>query len=274
MTCRNSGSANPGTIDLRAVKRICSTVYQLLLLLSFFVTGWWILLTTKDPVLRRKRQVCHTNRHCKTLLKAFGISLKINNPERLAALSDTAYLLVSNHVSYTDIVVLASIEKLIFITSVEMGNNPILGSVTRMGGSLYTDRKKPVRLKKEIQNFSDAISQGFKVVLFPEGTSTDGSSVQEFKRSLFQIALNADCPILPVCIKYTSIDGQKINEANRDLIAWYGDMTFAPHFSKLIGHKIEAEITILESIVQPAGKTRAELSEAVYTQIHDCYHKL
>ncbi|MCB5261676.1 MAG: 1-acyl-sn-glycerol-3-phosphate acyltransferase [Candidatus Cloacimonetes bacterium] len=255
------------------MNRIRAFVQHFFLLGSFFWIGWWISLCTKDPVLRRQRQTSHTNRHCKKLLKAFGIKLKVNNPERLNALSDTAYLLVSNHVSYTDIVVLASLEKLVFITSVEMGRNFFLGSVTRMGGSLYTDRKKPVSLKREIQNFSDAIKQGFKVVLFPEGTSTDGSSVREFKRSLFQIALNVNCPILPVCIKYQTIDGKKINESNRDLVCWYGDMEFGPHFMKLLGRKIEVEITILESLGQFEDKTRAELSEAVYTQIHDCYHK-
>lgn len=254
------------------MNRIRAILHHSILLVSFFWVGWWIWLTTKDPVLRRKRQARHTNRHCKELLKAFGITLKVNHPERLEALRDTAYLLVSNHVSYTDIVALASIEELVFITSVEMGRIPFLGSVTRLGGSLYTNRKKPVSLKKEIQNFSDAISLGFKVVLFPEGTSTDGSTVREFKRSLFQIALNANCPILPVCIKYETIDGKEINEKNRDLVCWYGDMEFAPHFWKLLGRKIEGEITILESVVQDKEKTRAELSEAVYRQIHDCYH--
>ncbi|MCB5252037.1 MAG: lysophospholipid acyltransferase family protein [Candidatus Cloacimonetes bacterium] len=254
------------------MNRIRVFLHHFSLLSSFFITGWWIVLSTKDPTLKRQRQVRHNNHLCKKLLKAFGIKLKVNHPERLAALKDSAYLMVSNHVSYTDIIVLASIEELVFITSVEMGNNPFLGSVTRLGGSLYTNRKQPVSLKKEIENFSRAIRQGFKVLLFPEATSTDGSTVREFKRSLFQIALDANCTILPVCIKYLTIDGQKIDDSNRDLVAWYGDMEFVPHFMKLLGRKIEAEITILESIVQPEEKTRAELCMAVYSQIHDCYH--
>lgn len=255
------------------MNRIRAALHQFLLLSSFFICGGWILLSTKDPILRRKLQSANTNRHCKHLLKAFGITLKIHHPERLQALQDTPYLMVSNHLSYVDIVLLCSVEKLIFITSVEMGRNPFLGSVTRLGGSLYTDRKQPVGLKKEIQNFSDAIGQGFKVVLFPEGTSTDGSTVREFKRSLFQIALNVNCPILPVCIKYKKIDGQKLNDISRDLICWYEDMKFVPHYLKLLGRRIEAEITILDSIAQPENKTRAELSEAVYRQIHACYHE-
>ena len=254
------------------MNRIRALFQHFIILTSFFFKGWWIELSTKDSLLKRKLKSQHTNQICKKLLKAFNITLTVNHPERLLAMRDTAYLMVSNHTSYTDIVLLASLEKLIFITSVEMGENIFMGSVTRLGGSLYTDRKKPVSLKTEIQRFSDVIKQGFKVVLFPEGTSTDGSTVREFKRSLFQIALKANCPILPVCIKYTKIDGKEINAKNRDLISWYGDMTFLLHYLKLIGRQIEAEITILESVVQVEDKTRAELSTAVYTQIHDCYH--
>ena len=271
--CRRSVSVNPEIADRKIVSRIRAAFHHFYLLCSIFISGWWIELNTKDPILKRQRKTRNTNRHCKGFLKAFNITLTINHPERLLALRDSAYLLVSNHLSYIDIILLASIEKLVFITSIEMGNDPFLGKATRLGGSLYTDRKKPVSLKNEIQNFSDAIAQGFKVVLFPEGTSTNGSTVQDFKRSLFQIALNVNCPVLPVCIKYTTIDGQAINENNPDLVCWYGDMTFGPHFWALLGRKIEVEITILESIVQPTSKTRTELSEAVYTQIHDCYHK-
>jgi len=255
------------------VSRIRAFFHHFYLLCSIFISGWWIEMTTKDPILKRHRQTRNTNRHCTGFLKAFNITLKVNHPERLLALRDTAYLLVSNHLSYIDIILLASIEKLVFITSVEMGRDPFLGRATRLGGSLYTDRKKPVSLKKEIQNFSDAIGQGFKVVLFPEGTSTDGSTVQDFKRSLFQIALNVNCPVLPVCIKYKTIDGKAINEKNRDSVCWYGDMTFAPHFWALLGRKIEVEITILESIDQPTNKSRAELSKDVFAQIHASYHK-
>jgi len=255
------------------MKATCYFLHHLALMLDFFVQGWWIALTTKDPILMRQRNIQNTSRIARKFLKAFQIDLKIKHHQKLTALKDTPYLLVANHLSYTDIILLASLEKLVFITSVEMGSNPLLGAITRLGGSLYTDRKRPVSLKHEIQNFSDAIAQGFKVVLFPEGTSTAGKTVGSFRRSLFQIALNVNCPIIPVCIKYCSIDGQQINDSNRDLICWYGDMTFAPHFMKLLGHRISAEIEILEPILQPQEKTRSELSEDIYRQIHDSYHQ-
>lgn len=274
VTCRKLSCANPGKADLSAVKACFYFFFHLLLVLDFFVRGWIIALSTKDPILRRKRNIQNTSRMAKKFLKAFQIDLKLQNLKQLNELWDQPCLLVANHVSYTDIILLASLQNLVFITSVEMGNNPFLGAITRLGGSLYTDRKKHLSLKTEIQNFSDAINQGFKVVLFPEATSSDGKTVREFRRSLFQIALNANCPILPVCIKYQSIDHHKISDRNRDLICWYGNMSFVPHFMKLLGHKIGAEIKILEPIVQIQGKTRSELSEAAYQQIYDSYHSM
>lgn len=245
---------------------------QLGLMGDYFVRAWLLSALYRDPIRRRHALAGNVSRSGRKFLKSLQISLTVHHRERLEALRHTPYLMVANHSSYTDVIVLGSLEELVFITSVEMGNNPFLGTITRLGGCLFTDRKNPVSLKTEIQKFSDTISQGFKLGLFPEGTSTDGSSIKDFRRSLFQIALNVNCPILPVCIKYTKIDGRPITDANRDLIAWYGDMTFAPHFLKLLNHKIEAEIHILESIVELEGKSRTELSDCVQRQMLRCFH--
>lgn len=229
-------------------------------------------MSSSDPIQRRKRFVANAQRISRKFIQAFRITLTVKNLDTLRALQDSAYLLVANHCSYTDIILLASLEKLSFITSVEMGNNFFLGAITRLGGSLYTNRKHPLSLKGEIENFSQAIRDGFKVVLFAEATSTDGRTVKEFRKSLFQVAFSTECPVLPVCIKYRSVDGQAIDDSNRDLICWYGEMDFAPHFMKLLNRPISAEIEILDPVVGLAGKTRTELSDEVYGQIHRCYH--
>jgi len=247
-------------------------IHHLWLVADFFIVAYWIRFTTFNPVLRRQRYVANTSRISRKFLKAFRINLNIKNEQALRALKESPYLLVANHTSYLDVILLASLENLSFITSVEMGNNYFLGPITRYGGSLFTNRKRPVSLKQEIQNFSDAITQGFKVVLFAEGTSTDGRTVKEFRKSLFQVAINARCPVLPVCINYRSIDGKPIDDSNRDLIYWYGDMNFGPHFMKLLNRRIEVEINILESVVVHEGKVRAELSDEVFGSIHACYH--
>lgn len=244
---------------------------NLWLVADFFVHAWLLSLIHRDSIKRRRALARNVSRSAKKFCRSLNISLSLKHPDILKEYRDRPYLLVANHSSYADVLALASLEELVFITSVEMGNNPFLGAITRLGGCLYTNRKNPMSLKDEIARFSSTISEGFKVVLFPEGTSTNGSRIKDFRRSLFQIPLNVNCPILPVCIKYTKVDGKPVTDSNRDLIAWYGDMTFAPHFLKLQNHFFEAEITFLDPIVQPAGKTRTELSDRVLEQMRNCF---
>ncbi|MCK9557363.1 MAG: lysophospholipid acyltransferase family protein [Candidatus Cloacimonetes bacterium] len=252
--------------------KILHLLRHLYLVAEYFIRAWSISILYKDPQRRRHCWCRNVSHSAKRFQKALNIKVKLFNEERLKEMKHSSYLLVANHSSYTDIIVLAALEELVFITSVEMGNNPFLGSITRMGGCLFTNRKNPMSLKEEIKIFSDTIAQGFKVVLFPEGTSTNGKDIREFRRSLFQIALNENCPILPVCIKYTHLDGEPLNERSRDTIAWYGDMSFAPHFMKLIGHRIDAEIHFLDITHNPGEKTRQELSNSVYEQMRTCFH--
>ena len=255
------------------MKRLYYLLWHLYLVLDFFVVAYLGQILHRDPIKRRQYFIRNTTRIGSRFIKAFNITLKVVNQEKLREFHNTPYLLVSNHLSYTDIILLSSLENLVFITSVEMGNNPFLGAITRFGGCLYTDRKKPVSLKTEIQKFSDTITEGFKVVLFAEGTSTNGDTVKDFRSSLFQVSILAKCPIVPLCIKYKAIDNEPFSPKNRDLICWYGDMDFAPHFMKLLGRKIEVEISVLDPVYGFDSKTRAELSEGVLTQIRSCYHK-
>ncbi len=247
--------------------------WHLYLVGEFFAVALFIDLTTRDPLKKRHRFVANTTRISKKFRKAFRLNLRVLHPERLEAMRDKNYLAVCNHVSYTDIILLSSLENFVFITSVEMGNNPFLGSITRKGGCLFTNRKKFVSLPKEIEKFALTITQGFKVMLFPEGTSTNGDTVREFRKSLFQTALIAKCPVLPLCIRYKRLDGKDISLDNRDLLYWYGDMEFAPHFMKLVGRRVDVEIDILEFLPYHEEITRQELSEQVYTQIHTNFHE-
>ena len=253
---------------LRKIKCILWHIY---LISEFFLVSAVIRIFSADPVLRRKRLLKNNTRISKRFIRAFNIKLTLNNSENLQKLQDIPYLAVSNHTTYLDIILLSAVEKFVFITSVEMRKNPFLGRITKSGGCLYTNRKKYISLPTEIEKFASAIHQGFKVVLFPEGTSTNGITVQPFRRSLFQVAIEAKCPILPVCIKYKAIDGKKIDKKNRDLIYWYGDMPFLIHYLKIIGHSLEAQIDILTIIPYQEGKTRQELANQVYGQILSSY---
>ena len=253
------------------MSRIYHLLWHLWLTVDFFCTARFWQLITKDPILRRQRFINNSCRIAKRYLRAFQITTKVFNPQRLDLMKEKSYLVVANHVSYLDIMVLSSLHPFVFITSVEMGANPFLGDITRLGGSLYTNRKTVVSLRSEIDKFAEAIKQGFNVVLFPEGTSTDGTDIRPFRSSLFETAIKAEADILPICIKYTTIDGEPRSDANRDLVCWYGDMTFGSHFMRLLGRTIEAEIHILEPITCTTQQRRQCLADETYKRLREVY---
>ena len=249
---------------------------QLILVLTYFLAfrSWaWILYKfCSDRTRWRQRAIRFTGTMSRIISKKLDFHVTLKGAEHLEQMKNTSCLLVANHCSYMDILLLASHQPASFITSVEMGNTPFLGTITRVGGSLYTERDTPVSLPQEIKRFAQAIKEGFKVVLFPEGTSTDGSTIKDFRSSLFQVAVEAKCPILPICIKYTHIDRQPFGRDNHKLICWYGNMEFMSHFLAMMGHRFDVEITVLPPIAYDANNTRADLSRQVRNQLLEIYH--
>ena len=251
-------------------KKLIFTVWYFL---CFFIRGGFIMLFVHDRIKRHQLNAENTSNACSKMVKLLGIRIKLTNPQDWDIFAQENFLVISNHVSYLDILILTSVRPFLFITSNEMKKTPFLGQLTQLGGSLYTDRKKFTGIMGEIKNFASFVRDGFNVVLFPEATSTDGKQLRTFKKSLLQIAIEAEKPILPLCIKYVSNDGQPISDKNRDNLYWYGDMTFLPHFMRLIKTKnTQIEITILDRIDVNSQSNRKFLSDEAFRQISEKYY--
>lgn len=205
-------------------------------------------------------------------LKILGIKVSVVNFPRDKKELDKVFV-ISNHLSYLDILVYASVFRSLYITSVEVQNMFFLGLMSRLGGSFFVERRSKTKLLQEIDRIADIIKKGFTVTLFPEGTSSNGDSVLPFKGALFSAAEKANVAILPVCIQYQAINGQPITPSNRDLAYYYGDIEFFPHLMKLFFVKrIEVKVEFLEKITSGALE-RKELVDSVYTAILNCYKK-
>ena len=119
-------------------RKLRDLLWHAWLLLDYGFVGVMIRLFNKDRVRRRSLSIANASRIARRFLKAFHITLRVEGVQHLEALRDKNYLLVANHSTYVDILLLAAQENLVFITSVEMGNNFFLGQLTRLGGCLYT----------------------------------------------------------------------------------------------------------------------------------------
>ncbi len=205
-------------------------------------------------------------------LKILGIKVTVVNRPRDKKELDNVFV-ISNHLSYLDILIYASVFRSLYITSVEVQKMFFLGLMSRLGGSFFVERRSKTRLLQEIDRIADVIKKGFTVTLFPEGTSSNGDTVLPFKGALFCAAEKANVPIMPVCIKYQTINRQPISPSNRDLAYYYGDIEFFPHLMKLFFVKqIEVKIEFLEKIASGTLE-RKELVDAVYCAVLNCYMK-
>lgn len=252
--------------------RTLHTVWHSFILARFFVRSFFIRLIARNPIKRRWLEIKNTTLTSRRFLRAFNVKLKIRNPERLQELKDQNYLLVGNHASFLDIFVLGAVENFVFITSVDMSETPVVGDVIRKAGCLYTDRKKKVSLPDEIRRFSETLRAGFKLVLFPEQRGTDGSQVKEFRRSLFQVAVDAACTVVPVCIRYLRLDGSPVTDKNRSVICWYKGVNFLQYYRNLMARRLEAEICFLDPVEYDPQRDRGELAELVYKRVRDTFN--
>ena len=174
-----------------------------------------------------------------------------------------AGLLTCNHLSYLDIVVLSGAYRQVFLSKAEVRNWPLIGILTRCAGTLLVRRERKSDVAALQPAFAEVISKGLPITLFPEGTSSDGSTVLPFFSSLLEPAAKANWPVTPGWIGY-ALDESEGSVA--DDICYWRDMTFGPHFLKLLSKKkIYATVVFGESI-EP-GLDRKQMASVLHKEV-------
>jgi 1-acyl-sn-glycerol-3-phosphate acyltransferase len=183
--------------------------------------------------LRLKRTYPHA--YHRLLCRMFGIRISvIGTPIR-----DRGVLMVANHASYFDILVMSASAPVSFIAKKEVNSWPLFGLMSRLQRTVFVDRERRGDTHTAREVLRERLRDGEALVLFPEGTSTDGNRVITFKSALMG-AVEADigkdekgdpvyAPVQPVTISYVGMHGIPLGRENRPLFAWYGDMDLMPH---------------------------------------------
>jgi 1-acyl-sn-glycerol-3-phosphate acyltransferase len=241
------------------------------LLLAYLFTSGIIGLLPVDTRTKRGFAIRNTSFFSRLMLVLIGVRVHVKHRERLHK-GDGTRLIIANHVSYVDALVISSLVPSVFITSIELKNTALLGVLARFSGSLFVERRKATGLKKEIASIAGVLSQGFPVVLFPEGTTSNGDRVMQFKNSLFDAAVGARADITPVCLRYTRVNGERLTPRNRDAVFYYGGMTFFKHLPKLLSRTfVDVEVIPLKTIAVHATDTRKDLAAMAHSAISDAY---
>jgi len=150
-------------------------------------------------------------------------------------------LFVANHVSYLDIEVLAAAVPTCFVAKREVRDWPLVGITAEVQRTVFVDRTRRHQAVEAVNEIVNRLHGGTSVVLFAEGTSSDGNRVLPFRSALLGAVEEAairggpDGILLqPMSITYTGQQGIPMGRQHRPLVAWYGDLDFIPHIKTFI----------------------------------------
>ena len=166
------------------------------------------------------------HRASRRILRLFRIQTQVTGP------IPSVGLLISNHLSYLDILVLSSITPSVFVSRHDVKSWPVFGLFAVLGGTVFVDRRRRFQVGQINNEIMAALKQGALVVLFPEGTSTNGQTLLSFKSPLLEPATNPTWPLTISWIHYEIDDGDASDE-----VCYWGDHTFFPHMLNLLSKR-------------------------------------
>jgi 1-acyl-sn-glycerol-3-phosphate acyltransferase len=217
-------------------------------------------LIVRHPATRRERaQWLH--QFAARAVAAMGVTIRLDGhfPGRGA--------LISNHMGYLDIMTYAALHEVVFVSKIEMQKVPLLGWMTTMSGTVYVERGRggsATEARSGIQATADA---NIPIVFFPEGTTSDGSSVMKFHSGVLAQVLDAGEPVTAAFIRYrlTENNGPNITVSN-DVCFWGDEVQLFPHIFRLLALRgIEVSVQIAEAPIafsEAAGNRKVAALEA------------
>ncbi|MHB0951110.1 MAG: lyso-ornithine lipid O-acyltransferase [Allorhizobium sp.] len=184
-------------------------------------------------------------------------------------------MIAANHASWKDILVLGALADVVFIAKTEVGSWPIFGTLAKLQKSIFVVREQRRRTGEQVNEIAERMADGEIVVLFPEGTTSDGNRMLEVKSSLFGAAAAA-LPLAPeevvyvqpVAIAYTRIHGLPMGRYHRPIAGWPGDVAMLPHLLGVLkAGAIDVDVSFGETVEYRAGDKRKDLSSLIEGRI-------
>ncbi len=203
--------------------------------------------------------------------RLLGIRIHIRGlPERRRPL-----MLAANHASWLDILVLGAVTDVVFVAKSEVKDWPVFGTLAKLQATVFIERTDPRKTGHQVNEIAERLSAGEIVVLFPEGTTSDGNRLLPVKSSLFGAAASSATQvpggmvhIQPVAIAYTKINGMAMGRYNRPAAAWPGDVELLPHLSGILHEgALDVEVSFAPTIDYTKESNRKQVSRQVEEEI-------
>ena len=242
---------------MRRVARLAGFLAVCLLFLVSIAAAHPVLLGFSRPA-RMRLAAGSVRLWARACLRILGFNINLH---RLSGdLHSTPRLFVSNHQSYLDVVIIASVFPALFVAKTEVSGWPLIGWLSRLGGTIFVKREDARSGVGAAYRVSRSLRDGVNVQVFPEATTGDGSSVLPFNGLFFASAVRSQAPVLPLTIKFQSVNGRPMDREALDLVCWYGEMDFARHFWTLLSVE-SAEVSLV--INEPINSARPQRAMAL-----------
>ncbi len=179
-------------------------------------------------------------------------------------------LFVANHCTWLDIVALGAALPGCFVAKAEIAKWPGIGLVAKLGRTIFVSRSRET-LAHEQRVLENRLERGDNIILFPEGTTSDGNRILPFSSAFFTLAFGRAEPwVQPVTIVYDELENQQVRRGDRPLIAWYGDMDLVPHLTQLVRRRrLRATILFGEPLPPGSFANRKTICAALEQLISD-----
>lgn len=177
--------------------------------------GW------KKPVAWRAEWLGDT---CRRGLRLINTQVVMHGKPQL-----DAAMVVANHVSYLDILVFADVLSPVFVSKSEVKSWPLFGFFAKLSSTIFVEREKRSKVLEQASELERIVKTGTRLVLFPEGTTTNGDEILNFRSSLFEPVVKNQWVVVPAAFRYRCKGGDPRNE-----VYWWGDATLAGHLALLL----------------------------------------
>jgi len=182
---------------------------------------------------------------------------------------------VSNHLSYLDILLYSAVHPFVMVAKTEVRGWPLLGWITAQAGTVYVERGGGPKTYPAVNAaMAEAYQSRLPVLFFPEGTTTDGACVLPFRRGLFHSVLNNEVPLRTAVLHY-SLEPHAVNGSATvgENVCWWGDMGFASHVFGVLGLRgLTVQVRFGDEIT--ARDDRFALSETAQEKVAEMYAEL
>jgi lyso-ornithine lipid O-acyltransferase len=255
-------------LDARGRLKITLRLAALAPAFALGLPAQWLALKFGSPLARHMPVIFH--RYLCFILGVTVIREGVLDPRR-------PLMIVSNHCSWLDIVVLSSLFPVSFIAKSEVGTWPVVRTLARLQRSIFVERERRAKTAAVNAAIAERIGAGDAMVLFAEGTTSDGLRILPFRSALLGAAQAAtaeagEAVLQPLALRYTHRGGLPLSRADMPEIAWHGDMELAPHLAALLaGPGLTVRVSLPEALTVSAAPNRKETARLLEQRVRAAF---